>query len=438
MKAGSLALLSGFAAIIALAGCSGSGGSSAGSTSTTGGIAANGGAKKKLVIAWAQWDPAVQLETLCKDYTTETGTEVQVLQIPWGQFEDKVKLAWTNKSAEYDMIVGDSQWLGTAATNGHYVDLTDWAKDNVTLDDIEPASLKNYGEYEGKMWALPCMSDALGFAYRKDMFEDKANMTAFKAKYGHDLAPPKTWAEFQHVAEFFTHADKKQYGAALFYSKLYDGATMGFEPVLWSYGGDWNNLESPEAQKALEYYVGLKKFCPPNAETFYFDESLRAYQQGQVAMAECWFAFFPGLTDKTKNPHADNTGYFVVPAGPKGQFVSLGGQGISISSYSAQQDESKKFIAWLEKEETQAKWVALGGLTSNKKVASTDAFKAATPYNETFAKSSPFLKDFDNSPNYSRLMQITQTQINDAVAGGVTPAEALKAAAQQMKEASQD
>lgn len=434
MKAGRLALLSGVAALIALAGCSGSGSSP--TASTTGSNPSEGG-KKKLVIAWAQWDPAVQLETLCKDYTKESGVEVQVLQIPWGQFEDKVKLAWTNKSAEYDMIVGDSQWLGTAATNGHYVDLTDWAKENVTLDDIEPASLKNYGEYDGKMWALPCMSDALGFAYRKDLFEKAENKTAFKAKYGHELEPPKTWTEFQHIAEFFTKPADKMYGSALFYSKLYDGATMGFQPVLWSYGGDWNNLESPEAQKALEFYVGLKKFCPPNAETFYFDESLRAYQQGQVAMAECWFAFFPGLTDKTKNPHADNTGYFVIPAGPKGQFVSLGGQGISISSYSAQQEEAKKFIAWLEKEDTQAKWVALGGLTSNKKVAESDAFKTATPYNETFAKSAPLLKDFDNSPNYSRLMQISQTEINNAVAGGVTPAEALKSAAQQMKEASQ-
>lgn len=428
-------MLSGLAAMIALSGCSGSG-STAGSSST--GSTPDAGGKKKLVIAWAQWDPAVQLQKLCEDYTKETGVEVQVQQIPWGQFEDKVKLAWTNKSPEYDMVVGDSQWLGTAATGGHYVDLTDWSKENMALDEISESALKSYGEYDGKLWALPCMSDALGFAYRKDLFEDAANKTAFKAKYGHELAPPKTWDEFQHVAEFFTHPDKKEYGSALFYSKLYDGATMGFQPVLWSYGGDWDNLESPEAQKALEFYVGLKKFCPPNAETFYFDESLRAFQQGQVAMAECWFAFFPGLTDKTKNPHADNTGYFVIPAGPKGQFVSLGGQGISISSYSAQPDEAKKFVAWLEKEDTQKKWVSLGGLTSNKKVAETPEFKSAMPYNETFAKSVPFLKDFDNSPNYSRLMNIAQTEINNAVSGGVTPAEALKAASQQMKEAAQN
>lgn len=433
MKAGSLAWLSGAAAIIALAGCSGSNTSS---SSTTGGSAPATGGGKKLVIAWAEWDPANQLQTLVADYTKETGVAVEVQQIPWSDFETKIKTTWAAKGADYDMIVGDSQWLGTAATNGHYVDLTDWSKENVTLDDIESASLKSYGEYEGKLWALPCMSDAIGFAYRKDMFEDAANMTAFKAKYKHDLGVPKTWEEFQHVAEFFTKDGK--FGAALFYSKQYDGISMGFQPVLWSHGGDWSNLDSPEAKKALDFYVGLKKFTPAGSENYYFDETLRDFQQDKVAMSECWFAFFPGLTDKTKNPHADNTGYFMIPAGPKGRFVSLGGQGISISSYSTNQDEAKKFVAWLQKEETQAKWVTLGGLTSNKKVAATDAFKSATPYNHVFAESSPFLKDFDNSPKYSELMNIAQTELNNAVAGNVTTAEALKNASQQMKEVQQN
>ena len=138
------------------------------------------------------------------------------------------------------MIVGDSQWLGKGATQKHYVELTDWAKTNIPIADIAPAALKNYGEYpagSNKLYGIPCMSDALVFAYRKDMFDDAANKTAFKAKYGHELAPPKTWDDFAHVAEFFTKPDKGQYGAALFFSKEYDGATMGFDPVLWSYGG---------------------------------------------------------------------------------------------------------------------------------------------------------------------------------------------------------
>ena len=50
---------------------------------------------KKLVIAWAEWEPAKQLETLTKDFTQETGIPVEIQQIPWSDFENKVKLAWS-------------------------------------------------------------------------------------------------------------------------------------------------------------------------------------------------------------------------------------------------------------------------------------------------------------------------------------------------------
>jgi multiple sugar transport system substrate-binding protein len=393
---------------------------------------------KKLVIAWAEWEPAKQLEKLSQDFTKETGIPVEVQQIPWSDYENKIKTAWSVQDPSYDLIVGDSQWLGKGATAGHYVELTDWSKTNMPIADIAKPALLEYGEYpagSGKLWGAPCMSDATVFAYRKDLFNDPKEKAAFKAKYKHDLAPPKTWDEFQQVAEFFTRPDNKPdplYGCALFYSKEYDGVTMGFDQVLWAFGGKLSEgnkasgfINSPTAVKALEYYVGLKKFTPPGSENYYFSECLRDFQQGKVAMAQSWFAFLPDLTNKEKNKYVDQTGYFPIPKGPAGQFVSLGGQGLSISAYSKKQDDAKKYLAWFEKEDTQKKWVALGGLTANSKVAATDLFKHATPYNETFTASVPYLKDFYNSPNYSELLDSTQKELNEAVAGTKTPKEAL-------------
>ena len=403
---------------------------------TTPGAAASPAASgDKLVIAWAEWEPAKQLEKLAADFTKETSIPVEVQQIPWSDFENKIKLAWSGQDPSYDLIVGDSQWLGKGATENHYIELSDWAKTNIPMADLAKTAVANYGEYpagSGKLYALPCMSDATVFAYRKDLFADAKNRSDFKARYKRDLAPPKTWAEFRDLAEFFTQPDKKLYGAALFYSKEYDGATMGFDQVLWSYGGKLSDgkkvegvINSPEAVKALQFYVDLKKFTPPGSENYYFSECLRDFQEGKVAIAQNWFAFLPDLTNKTKNKFADQTGYFPVPAGPAGQFVSLGGQGISISAYSKQQENAKKFLAWFSKEDTQKKWVELGGLTANNKVAATDAFKKATPYNETFTASVPYLKDFYNTPNYSELLTVTQKELNEAIAGTKTPKAAL-------------
>jgi multiple sugar transport system substrate-binding protein len=424
-------------ALLALVGCPSSnpaGGSDAPGGSST----ASGG--KKLVIAWADWKPAEQLQKLSEDFTKESGIAVEVQKIPWSDFETKVNAAWTAKDASVDLIVGDSQWLGKGATGGHYVDLTDWIGDaaNFPKADNEEAALKYYGEYASKLYAIPCMADGVAFAYRKDLFEDPKEKEAFKAKFGRDLAVPTTWDELSQVAEFFTRADKGLYGVALFYSKEYDGATMGFDQVLWSFGGELQAggkatgaINSPDAVKALEFYVGLKKFCPPGAESFYFTQCNEAFKGGKVAMAENWFAFFPDLVDKEKNSLADKTGYFAVPAGPKGKFVSLGGQGLSLSSYSKNQDDAKKFLAWFSKEETQKKWATLGGLTANKKVAATDEFKKANPYNEVFVQTVPNLKDFDNSPKYSELLKISQDNLFAAYSGAKSPKDALDTIARE-------
>ncbi len=404
-----------------------------------GGDKGAGGGKDELVILWAQWQPADALQKLVDTYPG--GIRVRVEQVPWAQYLDKRNTVWAGKSSEYDIIIGDSQWLGQGAEEKHYVDLTDWMKTAVKMDDITPAALAAYGEYpagSGKYYAMPCESDGIGFAYRKDLFEDPKEMAAFRAKYGYDLAPPKTWGQFRDIAEFFTRPDQKLYGCALFYSKQYDSVTMGFEQVLWCYGGDWVDknenpmgvINSPDAVRALEFFIDLKKFAPPGVVNYYFEETKNAFNTGQLAMAEEWFAFMPGINDPKTNKFFDHTGYFLSPGGPKGHYVSLGGQGMSISSYSKKQGEARKFMEWFAKQETQLAWAKLGGYTANINVLKSDDFKNAAPYNAVFSETVPLLKDFANNKVYQQLLDVSQEKLNAAVTGQLTPKEALDAIAQ--------
>jgi multiple sugar transport system substrate-binding protein len=50
---------------------------------------------------WAQWDPADYLQTLVADYEAEYGIKVNIIQEPWGSFQD---LFFTEMSA------GICQW----------------------------------------------------------------------------------------------------------------------------------------------------------------------------------------------------------------------------------------------------------------------------------------------------------------------------------------
>ena len=177
--------------------------------------------QKTLTIAWAEWNPAGYLEELSKDFTTETGIAVDVVQIPWEGFQYEITLAFVGKSSRYDIVIGDSQWLGMNSVGGHYIDMTDWINENIDVDSIYGPAMTAFAEYpkeSKKYWALPAEVDAAGYVYRKDLFEDPKEMEAFQGKYGYALAPPKTYKELRDIAEFFTRKEEGLYGIATWYS----------------------------------------------------------------------------------------------------------------------------------------------------------------------------------------------------------------------------
>lgn len=385
-------------------------------------------AQEELTIFWAEWDPANYLQELVNEYPD---AKVTVQTTPWDDFQTKTFAEFNAKGDAYDMVVGDSQWLGAGSTGGHYVDLTDWVKKNGVLDSMAPATMVAYSEYPkggGKYWSVPVEGDATGWAYRKDYFEDPKEMDDFKAKYGYDLAPPKTWAQMRDIAEFFHRPDQGRYGIAIYTWNPYDALVMGYENVLFSFGGDLGDyktyqvngiVNSPEAVAALEAYRELYKFTPPNWGQAFFMEDNQAITEGLAAMSMNYFAFFPALANEATNPYAKVTGFFANPAGPTGkQHAALGGQGISIVSYSKKQEASMKFLEWFIREDVQKKWGELGGYTCNAKVLESAEFRNATPYNEAFYQTMFMVKDFWAVPEYADLLEQMKNRIGPFVVGG--------------------
>ena len=394
----------------------------------------------ELTIWWAEWDPADFLQQVANDYEAETGIKVNVVQEPWGSFFNRVGAEWAAQGDGYDMVVGDSQWVGQGVTEGHYIDMTDFLVGKGIADTVTPATLTYYGEYpigSGSYYAYPTEGDANGFAYRMDLFEDAANMAAFEAEYGYALDVPDTWEQLRDIAEFFTRPDEGLYGVGVYTQVDYDAITMGFENVLFSYGadlGDENNnvlgvVNSPEAVAALELYRELYSFAPPGTNNAFFAEMNDVFINGQAAMIMNYFAFFPALNNSEINPYQATTGYFSMPAGPGGErFAALGGQGISISSYidAERQQASFDFIEWFAQEDVQVRWANLGGYTCNINVLNSPEFLEVAPYNAAFAETMTFVKDFWNIPEFGQLLEPTQRYLHAYIVGGEgTAQEAL-------------
>lgn len=399
---------------------------------------------KTITLCWAAWDPANALVELSKDFTAKTSVKMKFEFVPWTNFADRMLNELNSKGKLCDLIIGDSQWIGGSAEQGHYVKLNDFfAKEGIKMTDFAPATVVGYAEWPKNTpnyWALPAMADAVGWTYRKDWFARPELQAEFKQKYGRDLAPPKTWSEFRQVSEFFQGRmidGKKVYGAYLFTERGSEGITMGVTNVLYPFGFKYEDpkkpyvmngfVNSPDAVRGLEFYKALYKgSTPPGLTNAYMSEGLDAFKSGQVAMMMNWFAFFPGLY-KDPNVGGDKIGFFVNPS-DKGKGVQLGGQGISVVSYSANKAESLQYIKWFASPEVQKKWQAIGGSSAAKAVLNDPAYPKSSPFAQAFLDSMDMVVDFWAEPSYAELLLAMQKRVHDyVVADKGTAKEALDA-----------
>jgi multiple sugar transport system substrate-binding protein len=403
-------------------------------------------ARKSLTIWWAQWTPANGLQDLADEFGRAHDADIKVHQIPWANFQDQVFQEFGKPETAFDIVVGDSQWLGRGATRGLYVDLTAWLPTAVDLAALHPLALKYLAEYptgSGQHYAAPAETDAMGWAYRKDWFDDPAEKAAFKKKRQQqgqqgqqgqqELAVPETWDDLRAIAEFFTRPDRKRYGAVLITGRGYDDVVMGFEQVLYAFGGGWGDaktlkvkgaLDSAASIKALDFFKGLLAFAPRGGSKLSYGEALEPFVNGSSAMLMNYFAFFPDLAKRM----GDKVGFFAMPRNGDRRYASLGGQGFSISTKvaPAQQALAKQFIAWFLRTDVQKRWIQKpGGFTANAEILKSEAFRSASPYNTAFAQSLDIVQDFWNVPSYNELIAATVQQIGEALDGKKSSKEAL-------------
>jgi multiple sugar transport system substrate-binding protein len=403
-----------------------------------------GGDAKSITIWWAQWAPADGLQELGKDFEKETGIAVKVHQTPWPDYQNQVNLEFGNKETKFDIVIGDSQWIGRGASKGLYIELTEWLKGAVDMSTVHPRAAKYLCEYppgSGKYWAAPCETDAIGIAYRRDWFEDAKERDAFKAKYGRELKAPDTYEEMRDIAEFFTRPNDKRYGVSWLTGRGYDALTMGFEQVLYAFGGSWGDektfqvkghVNNDGAVAGLEYLQAMLKFAPPGGENLDYGQCLDPFKNGSAAMLVNYFAFYPDIAAT----FGEKVGFCPMPRKGDRRFASLGGQGMSISAKApkARQEAARKFIAWFEQLKIQKEWIKKpAGFPANTEILKSDAFRKASSYNAAFADSIDILVDFWNVPVFGELLVPVQRYVGEAIDGKRSAKEALDAVAEEQE-----
>ena len=304
-----------------------------------------------------------------------TGIKVKVVEVATAEMFTKIMQDYRSGAGAYDALNVIPAWMPDLANAGALEPLDAYVAKYGYADELQkiaPTYRDNQMKVGDKIFGFPDDGDVFLMYYRKDIFGDPKIQEEFKAKTGHDLAVPKTWAEFDEVGQFLT--DKlapNTYGAAFFRQPPY--TMFMFQERFRNEGGKFFDADTMKA--TINSDVGVKvltdmrnenKFMPPGVEQFGFVENLAAFLQGQTAMTISWppygrWAAGYGTDQEVlswvpKSTIAGKVGYALPPGGHP---ELAAGFALSVASKSKNKDAAYLFIQWLNSEDISMQRVQL-------------------------------------------------------------------------------
>lgn len=429
---------------------------------------------KEITIQMAapDWGPTRFMQEYAnKTYKSPTGNDVklEIDFIPWGSFYERVAASMASGEKKYQLVVSDSQWIGTFIEGGQFMKLNEYIdKDSELqgiLKDVHPALTESYGTYPYKsdnIYGFPQMPDTKVTVYRKDLFCDDGEQAAFKAKYNKSL--PCTyedwesvdWDTWGNIGEFFRRddgsklgkgvADGDFYGTAYQAGKAYDFSSGQALAFIWQNGGKiWDESNQPMAQAAgvvnsgsairgIEQYVDLLKYSPPVAKTgqmgiFAIND---LYMQGKIAAIVNWNAVSATAIDPKSSKVADVTGYALPPGTKNGgseldRSDVMGGQPFVLTTWNSEEvvQESLNIVKWWLSQDTQLNFAKSGGSSALKSVMAMAEYDDIKPWNRAHRNLLKWQKDFWHVPEFFELLTQQQEEFDKAITGQITAREAM-------------
>ena len=203
-------------------------------------------------------------------------------------------------TGRFDVAHVNTDWLAECWAKGCLEDLSGRTRSDPPEDYPAgwPTSLLGLQTFADGLAGIPFHDGPECLIYRKDLFASELERSSYRARYGAELEPPRTWAEFKRIAAFFERPEEGLHGTLF---ALYpDGHNNVFDFALQvlSRGGSLEQdgrvvLDSAEALDALQDYRGLinSPFIHPESRQLESIGACWTFARGEVAMMVNWFGF---------------------------------------------------------------------------------------------------------------------------------------------------
>ncbi|KAA5837927.1 extracellular solute-binding protein [Saccharopolyspora hirsuta] len=289
------------------------------------------------------------------------------------------------------------------------------------------------------IYGLPIQANGLTMAYRKSLFEDPAEQSAFAARTGEPLTVPSTWDEFRTVAAFFTRPAERRYGTT-WMAGVGDWATDDFKTLLAGFGGDGHligddlslRFADEPGERALAFYRDMitdRPVVPPGTASASWDETASTFGAGLAAMSMNYHSM------ELDSPGLGEVGYAPVPRG-QATGPHFGTYMLSINRSSAHKAWAYRAITWLTSAPVQLEMAKAGLHPTRTSVYDRLVADPANPDAEFYRALRDTLSvgvGRARLTNYTEVSQAIAVAVNTAATGRAEPRAALDQAARSVR-----
>jgi multiple sugar transport system substrate-binding protein len=349
-----------------------------------------------------------------------SGLKAKLLEFPTSADEQRNQFVQRqeSKSGECDVFLSDVIWTAEFAQQKWLLDMSDYVSSR--KDEFIPSTLETI-HYNGTYYGVPQATDSAFMYYRADKVS----------------SIPQTWQQL--------YSEAKSKGGIVYQGASYEGLTCDYLELAFAAGGKVLSddgkkslINSPENLKALQFMVdGVKSGVAPKAVTTYMEEeSRRAFESGKPAFMRNWpYAYALGNQKGSKTKGKFKVAPFPTFEGA-GKAGILGGHNLVISTFSKNPKGAVKLIDFLTSPDIEKMYAAkysiapvLNATYDDPSVQKALPFAAELKQAVTQAKSRPV------SPVYPQISQAIYKNVNKALAGQMSPQDALKTADAQINQA---
>ena len=424
-------------------------------------------------------------KTLTRAFAEITGIQVNHDLMDEGLLVDKIEVEMQSGRPIYDFWMNDSDFIGTHPRYKDIVggSLTDFmAGDGKEVTsptlDLQDFIGLSFGTFtDGKLYQLPDQQFANLYWFRHDWFSRPDLQAQFKQKFGYALGVPKNWSAYEDIAEFFTNDVKTIDGVRVYghmdYGKKDPSLGWRFTDAWLSMAGsgdrglpngrpvdEWGirlegnrprgssisrggDANGPAAVYALTKFVEwLKKYAPPEAAGMDFLEAGPVPGQGHIAQQIFWYTTFSESMMKQGSAvmNADGTPKWRMAPSPHGAYwkegQKLGYQDCGCWTMLKYADPQRVKAGWLYAQFCTSKSVTLKkAVLTQHLIRESDVMSQAMTDNAPkfgglveFYRS-PARKNWTptgvNVPDYGKMAQVWWQNVSNAIAGSVTPQQAM-------------